>query len=44
LFQGVKIGPREISFAANIHEKAMTLGEAEEHNLLARKGQNLRLA
>jgi ATP-dependent DNA helicase RecG len=44
LFQGVKIGPREISFAANIHEKAMTLGEAEEHNLLAKKGQNLRLA
>lgn len=43
LFQGVKIGPRDISFAANLFEKAMVLGDADEFNAVVKKGQNMRL-
>ena len=43
LFQGVKIGPRDISLAANLHEKALKLGDVEEHNAQTKKGQSLRL-
>lgn len=43
LFQGVKIGPRDISFAANLFEKALSLGDAEAHNDVVRKGQTMRL-
>ena len=43
LFQGVKIGPRDISFAAHLHEKAISLGDSDEYNQQVKKGQNLRL-
>ena len=44
LFQGIKIGPKDISFAAHLHEKAISLGDSDEHNQQVKKGQSLRLA
>lgn len=43
LFQGVKIGPRDVSFAANIHEKKMTISQALE-NINSSKKTGLRPA